>query len=57
MKTPKKDQEYQKLLKRVIALKNALYGQENWNKNHLPKTIEGCQWYIRYCRDNYDVIR
>ena len=48
MKT-QEQQKYDTLLKRVIDLKNNLFGFGNWNKLFLPTTIDGCMSYIKYC--------
>ena len=57
MKASKKKQlEFERLLERVILLKDSLYGKNNWSRIYLPKDIEGCKAYIRYCKENYNLI-
>jgi hypothetical protein len=55
MKT-QEQQKFDTLLKRVIELKNNLFGFGNWNKSFLPTTIDGCLSYIKYCKTEYNVI-
>lgn len=52
----KKQLEFEKLLERVILLKDSLYGENNWSKNLLPKNAEECRYYIQYCKENYQLI-
>ena len=52
----KKQLEFEKLLERVILLKDSLYGENNWSKNLLPKDAEGCRHYIKFCKENYQLI-
>lgn len=50
------DKDFDKLLKRVISLKDNLFGVGNWSKNLLPTDSEGCLSYIRYCETQYGMI-
>jgi len=54
MKTNNND--FSKLLERVISLKDNLYGVGNWNKKRLPTTSEECISYIRYCKKEFHII-
>lgn len=57
MKASEKNRlEFEKLLERVIILKDNVHGENKWSKNLLPKDIDGCKFYIKYCKENYFII-